>query len=209
MLPLGLIAGAIALELVDVSGAGAALQAEIQDQAQRAIVEETRQEVLTTPCPEPRCSERVRLWVVAGVTRMSWTAERWKGGQRLERQELSGNLQSSSTLAVELARALFPSSDRAPPPPELVVAAPPPAAPPGSTWPKIALASAGGAALAVGIGLAVSSLGAFDSARVKRRYDPEVQDLLDRGYAQRTGSVVVLSVAGACAVGLGLALLLD
>lgn len=208
MLPLGLIAGAIALELVDVSGAGAALQAEIQDQARRAIIEETRQEVLTTACPEPQCGERVRLWVVAGVTRMSWTAERWKGGQRLERQELSGNLQSSSTLAVELARGLFPSADRAPPPPELVVAAPPPAAP-GSTWPKIALAGAGGAALAVGIGLAVSSLSAFDAARVKRRYDPEVQDLLDRGYAQRTGSVVVLSVAGACAVGLGLSLLLD
>ncbi len=207
MLPLALIAGAIALELVDVSGAGAALQAEIQDQAQRAIIEETRQEVLSTACPEPQCSERVRLWVVAGVTRMSWTAERWKGGQRLGRQELSGNLQSSSALAVELARALFPSADRAPPPPELVVAAPPAA--PASTWPKIVLAGAGGAALAVGIGLAVSSLGAFDAARAKRRYEPEVQDLLDRGYAQRTGSVVVLSVAGACAVGLGLSLLLD
>ena len=208
MLPLGLIVGAIALELVDVSGASAALQAEIRDQAQRAIVAETRQEVPATACSEADCGERVRLWVIAGVTRMSWTAERWKGGQRLGRHELSGNLQSSAALAVELARALFPSADRAPAPTELVATAPPGAGQ-GSPWPKVVLAGAGGAALAVGIGLAVSSLGAFDAARAKRRYEPAVQDLLDRGYAERTGAVVVLSAAGACAVGLGLSLLFD
>lgn len=207
MLPLGLIVGAIALELVDVSGASATLQAEIRDQAQRAIAAEARQEVLTAACPEADCGERVRLWVIAGVTRMSWTAERWQGGQRQGRHELSGNLQSSSALAVELARALFPSADRAPAPADLVVAAPPTAE--GSTWPKVALAGAGGAALAVGIGLAISSLSAFDAVRAKRRYEPEVQALLDRGYAERTGAVVVLSVAGACAVGLGLSLLLE
>ena len=55
MLPLGLIVGAIALELVDVSGASAALQAEIRDQAQRAIVAETRQEVPATACSEADC----------------------------------------------------------------------------------------------------------------------------------------------------------
>lgn len=208
MLPLGLIVGAIALELVDVSGASAALQAEIRDQAQRAIAAETRQEVPATACSEADCGERVRLWVIAGVTRMSWTAERWKGGQRLGRHELSGNLQSSAALAVELARALFPTADRAPAPTELVATAPPGAGQ-GSTWPKVVLAGAGGAALAVGIGLAVSSLGAFDAARAKRRYEPAVQDLLDRGYAERTGAVVVLSAAGACAVGLGLSLLFD
>ena len=135
--------------------------------------------MLTAACPEAACGERVRLWVIAAVTRMSWTAERWKGAHRLERHEFSGNLQSSSTLAVALARALFPSADRGPARAELVVAAPPTAE--GSAWPTIALAGVGGAALAVGIGLGISSLGAFDAVRAKRRYEPEVQDLLDRG----------------------------
>ena len=90
MLPLGLIVGAIALELVDVSGASATLQAEIRDQAQRAIAAEARQEVLTAACPEADCGERVRLWVIAGVTRMSWTAERWQGGQRQDATSSAG-----------------------------------------------------------------------------------------------------------------------
>lgn len=207
MLAIALLAGALSLELGDLSGTSAALEAEIKERLSQALAERTRAEVVIGACPEERCPERLRLSVDAGVTRMSWTGERVVKGARSGSHTLTGGLQSSAELAAELVQALFPEA-KTEAEPALTASAPPPVEP-AALWPKVALIGAASAALATGIGFAAQSSAAFSEAHAKRDYDPSVPGLLDRAYLSRGVSIGFLSAAAAAALGVGLLILTD
>ena len=207
MLAIALLAGAIGLELGDLSGTSAALEAEIKERLSQSLNARTKAEVVVGSCPDERCPERLRLSVDAGVSRMSWTAERVVKGVRSGTRTLTGGLQSSAELANELVQALFPE-----PEPAATLTTPGPArvdVSPVPLWPKVALFGAGGAALATGIVFAVQSSAAFSEANTKRDYDPGVPALLDRAYVSRGVSIGFLSAAAAAALGIGLLILTD
>ncbi|MFO0727896.1 MAG: hypothetical protein U1E65_29220 [Myxococcota bacterium] len=205
MLLVGILAGAVALELGDVSGVTETLRQEITAELGRAMRAETGAELELGPCPAERCPDRLELSVVAGITRMSWTIARKTGGQVVARAEISGTLQSASGLAQEAVHTLFKPA----PATEAPAAAEAKVEPGLRIWPRVALAGAGAAALGAGVGFALGSSSAFASLRGDGHYSAEAQATLDAGYRDRALAVALLSGAAVCAATLVLSLAFD
>ncbi|MFO0724984.1 MAG: hypothetical protein U1E65_14490 [Myxococcota bacterium] len=207
LVPLGLLIGAIGLEMTDVSGTTPALEAEILARVVSALEARTGDEVVVGTCAPSRCSTTLRLSVDAGVSRMSWVGDRSDSGRPRGHHELTGALGAADVLASSLAAALFPEARAAEP--IALAAASPSGIAPAPVWPKLALATAGISALALGIGFGISSASGFADLNRRRDYTDDVPGAQDRAYTDRNVSVVLLSTATAAALGLTALLLAE